>query len=290
MRLPGFILFLGGLLIFSAMLPAQTTGPREKQQFPPIRLRAYGTLSAEDRRDGRTSTLIISADNVEKAKLVLAKYLSDLSEWPGVSPISIPTARGPISAHLIDNEGALVALRYGNHVVILTAPDPTLLPPLIEASIPKDARIDSSTAEIDVPMYLDRWDKYGFRFYYGPLTKPRDAQGRDMPGNYDPRPDFEFADKSGKSGLVVWHSPFSAPGADGIFDLASRAWVNQAAQARRLPLGVNIGITDGNIVLTNRYPNAVAPLADGYLGGWYYESPSGIPTLSFASSERRKPV
>lgn len=274
--------------ISTARVLAQTAASGGARQFAPVKLRAYGTLSGEETSDGKTSSLIIRADNVEKAKLVLAKYISDLSELPGVSPLSLATARGPVSAHVVEKQGIVVALRYGNHVVILTAPDPALLPQLIETCIPQGTKIDSSTAEMEVPMYLDRWDKHGFRFYYGPFTKPRDAQGRDMPGNYDPRQDFEFADKSDKSGLVVWNSPFSAPGADGIFDLISREWVHKAAQARQLPLGINIGITDGNIVLTNRYPNGVAPLADGYLGGWYYESPSGIPTLSYASTEAQE--
>ena len=197
----------------------------------------YGTLSGEEKSDGRNSSLVVTTDTPEKAKLVLAKYLSDLSELPGVSPLSLTTARGPVSAHSIEKQGDLVALRHGNQVVVLTAPDPALLSRAVEANIPEGTRVDSSTAEMEVPMYLDRWDKYGFRFYYGPLTKPRDAQGRDLPGNYDPRQDFEFADKSGKSGLVVWNSPFSAPAADGIFDLTSREWAHQAAQARQLPLG-----------------------------------------------------
>lgn len=253
-----------------------------------MKLRGYGTLFGEEQRDGTSSWLIIGADNVEKAKLVLAKYLSDLSELPGVAPVSLATHRGTLSAHLVGSQGTLVALRQGNRVVILTAPNPILLTKLVEAKVPQGTKIDSTTAEMEVPPYLDRWDKYGFRFYYGPLVKPRDAQGRDLPGNYDPRQDFAFADKSDKSGVVVWNSPFNAPSADGIFDLTSREWVHNAAQARQLPLGINIGITDGNIVLANRYPDGVAPLAEGYLGGWYYESPSGIPTLSWASSEAQE--
>jgi hypothetical protein len=282
-------LFFGCVLALStAKLAAQQAGSGRARHYPPIKLRSYGTLSGEAQGDEKTSSLTITADNAAKATLVLAKYLSDLVELPGVTPLSIPTAGGPVSAHLIATQGALVAMRYGNCVVILTAPDPTLLRQLIEARIPAGTAIDSSTAEVEVPMYLDRWDKYSFRFYYAPLTKPRDAQGRDVPGNYDPRPDFKFADQSGKSGLVIWNSPFSAPSADGIFDLTSREWAHQAAQAHGLPLGINVGITDGNIVLTNRYAGAVAPLADGYLGGWYYESPSGIPTLSYASSEAQE--
>jgi hypothetical protein len=270
---------------------AEADGGRDAirlENFPPIKLRAYGTLSGDEKIDGDTSVLVISSDSAAKAKLVLAKYLSDLGLLPGVSDLTLATSFGPVSAHAIDRQGAVAAVRSGAHVYIFTAPDGPGLQTAINTDLLPGARIDASAPEIDVPMYVDRWDKYGFRFYYGPFAKPRDAQGRDVPGNYDPRQDFAFADQSRKSGLVVWNSPFSAPSADGIFDIARNAWVYNAARPRRLPLGINIGITDGNIVLTNRYPDAVAPLADGYLGGWYYEAPSGIPTLSWASTEAQE--
>jgi hypothetical protein len=277
-------LSLAVLLALSPFLLRAQAAPSAEstRHFAAVKLRAYGTLSGEEKTDGQTSSLIITAESDAKAKLVLAKYLSDLGELPGVSTLSLDTARGAVTGHAIEKQGAIAALRCGPQVVILTAPDATALPALVAANVPAATKIDSSTPEIDVPMYVDRWDKYGFRFYYNPFAKPHDDQP------YDPSQDFAFADKSDKSGLVVWNSPFSAPAADGIFDLTSSEWVYKAAQPRKLPLGINIGITDGNIVLTNRYPNGVAPLADGYLGGWYYEVPSGIPTLSWASPEAQE--
>ena len=280
-----FVLTFG---VLCCVGPSAAAPHAETRAFPAMKLRAYGTLAGEEKRDGTTSSLIITAENAEKAKLVLAKYLSDMDELPGVAAISINTSRGAVTAHAIEKQGAIAALRFGDRVAILAAPDAAALSQLIDSTVPKDAKIDASTAEVEVPMYLDRWDKYGFRFYYGPFTKPRDKQGRDIPGNYDPRHDFAYADKSSKTGLVVWTSPFNAPAADGIFDLVSREWAFQAAQQRKLPLGINLGLTDGNIVLTDRYPAAVAPFADCYLGGWYYEAPAGIPTLSFASQRSRE--
>jgi hypothetical protein len=275
-------LYLACLLAFPAIhAPAADTA----RPFPPIKLRAYGTLSGEEKSNDISSSLVITTDNEDKAKLVLAKYLSDLVELPGVSSTQIPTARGAVTAHIINNQGGVVALRCGKQVIILTSLDPQPLQALVEANVPADRKIDASAPEIDVPMYVDRWDKYGFRFYYGPFTKPRDPQGGDMQGNYNPQQDFVFADKSDKSGLVVWNSPFNAATADGLFDINSREWVYKAALPPKLPVGINIGITDGNIALTNRYPDGVAPNAQGYLGGWYYEAPSGIPTFSWASSE-----
>ena len=109
-------------------------------------------------------------------------------------------------------------------------------------------------------MYLDRWDKYGFRFYYGPFVKPQDANHREV-ATYDPRQDFAFAKQSGDVGLVVWNSPFGAPTADGILDFNSREWVFKAARQLNLPMGVNIGLEANNPSLANRYPNDMTPNA-----------------------------
>ena len=126
----------------------------------------------------------------------------------------------------------------------------------------------SPTPEIRVPMYLDRWDKYGFRFYYGPFVKPQDANHRDVAA-YDPRQDFAFAKQSGNVGLVVWNSPFGVPTANGVLDFNSRDWVFNAARQLKLPMGVNIGLEANNPCLANRYPNDMVPNAEQYLGGWY---------------------
>jgi hypothetical protein len=261
------------------------------QHFPAAKLRAYGTLTGEQKTvagSPQSSVLLISCDNEDKAKLVLAKYLSDFGLLPGVTALPLTTNRGAVAAHQVDKQGAVAAVRCGSQVYIFTAVDGPALQVLVNANVPAGTKIDATEAEIPVPMYVDRWDKYGFRFYYGPFSKPHDAQYRDLPGNYDPRQDFVFADKNEKTGLVVWNSPMSAFSADGINDINSREWVYKAAQPLKLPLGINIGITDQNMVLPMRFPDGVAPAGGPYLGGWYYESFAGIPTMSWASKEAQE--
>jgi hypothetical protein len=286
------IQLLALLGLFSGFGFSQTPSASDRiEQFPQLKLRAYGSLSGERKLfpdSPQSSVLTITCESEPKARLVLAKYLSDLGLLPGVTPLPLTTARGPVTAHQVDKQGVIAAARCGSLVYILTAADGPALQTLFNANVPATAKVDATEAEIPVPMYVDRWDKYGFRFYYSALTKPRDAQGRDIPDNYDPRQDFTFADKSDKAGLIVWNSPFPAPTADGIMDLTSREWVYKAAQPLKPPLGINLGITDGNITLVNRYPNGVAPSADGYIGGWYYETPSGIPTLAWSSTESQE--
>ena len=283
--------FLAGSLSAHAAAPALSSTPEDTlEHFPPVKLRAYGTLSGEGKAIAGTpqsSVLLITCESQTKARLVLAKYLSDLGLLPGVTLLALKTERGPIAAHQVEKQGVVAAARCDRQVYIFTAADGTALRRIVVANLPAAAKVDATEAEIPVPIYVDRWDKYGFRFYYGPFTRPRDSQNHEAP-SYDPRQDFTFADQTGKDGLVVWNSPFRAATADGITDLTSREWVYKAAQPLKLPLGINIGITDQNIALANRYPDGVAPFGGAYIGGWYYEAPAGIPTLAWSSTEAQE--
>jgi hypothetical protein len=247
--------------------PTLTLPADGRESFPPVKLRAYGTLSAEQKfipGAPMSSVLTIACESEPKAQLVLAKYLSDLGELPGVNPLQIDTARGQLEARQIDaNNGVVAAVRTGAQVYIFTAADGAALKALYEETLPAGTTINATAPEIPVPMYVDRWDKYGFRFYYGPFVTPPDAT------TYDPSQDFTFAKQSGDVGLVVWTAPVTVPGADGLIDLNSRQWVYDAAKKLGLPLGINLGIGDLNFTLGNRYLDRMAPNAEGFLGGWY---------------------
>lgn len=263
-------------------VPALAAGANETlQQFPPVKLRAYGTLSGTLKtftNAPQSSLLLINCDSVPKAQLVLAKYLSDLSELPGVSTQPLTTPRGQVAARQVEAQGMVGAVRSGQQVYVFTAADGSSLAALIAANFPAGGKIDASEAEIPVPMYVDRWDKYGFRFYYGPFTREHNNEP------YDPRQDFTFANQT-KSGLILWNGPFHAPTAEDIMNTPRVDWVYRGALKLQLPLGINIGITDDNLALINRYAGQTAPDSECYLGGWYYESPVGTRTISWASQE-----
>ena len=65
-------------------------------QFPTIKLRGYGALGGTcltTETDGqRASALRITCQDREQAKLVLAKYLSDLELLPGVDKCATASA------------------------------------------------------------------------------------------------------------------------------------------------------------------------------------------------------
>lgn len=279
----GFL--LASWLILSVSSAAAATP--EAQSFAPIKLRGYGTLAGQFQtfsEASHQSVLKIHCQNEPKAQLVLAKYLSDLSLLPGVTPSKLSTSHGPLTSRRIDGQGNILAIRCGQDVLIFVAPDEQGMANLIDNQLPASQKIDASEAEIPVPMYLDRWDKYGFRFYYGPLVKPHEPDGRDV-AHYDPKQDFEFAEREGHSGLVVWNSPDGTETADGIMNLASRDWVYRAALERKLPLGINIGLEDGNRPLINRYPADMTPYGPPYLGGWYGALNFGGQTTAWSSAQ-----
>ncbi len=201
-RLQSLSLVTASLVLLSSTV-IHAESPTEPQRFPAVKLRAYGTISGERKTfadDPKSSLLQITCESEPKAQLLLSKYLSDLSLMGGVSSAPLNTARGLISARTVEGQGVVAAARCESRVFIFTAADAPRLTALIQANLPADAKVNASDCEIPVPMYLDRWDKYGFRFYYGVFTKPQDAEHRDVP-TYDPRQDFEFAQKGGSFGF-----------------------------------------------------------------------------------------
>jgi hypothetical protein len=261
-------------------------------------LRGYGVVAGTftaAQLDGQPAGAlrIVCADQ-EKAKLVQAKYLSDLQLLPGVERTEwsagprraepSPSGGTRLSVYAVKDQGFVVAARAATTVWILAAPTVAGLQQLLEQNVPAGADPVVSTPEVSVPMFLDRWDKYGFRFYYGPFVKPQDADRHEV-ATYDPRQDFAFAKKSGDVGLVVWNTPYGAPSADGILDFNSRDWVFKAARQLKLPMGVNIGLEANNVSLANRYPNDMTPNAEQYLGGWYGAINFGIGSTVAWSSD-----
>lgn len=263
--------------------PAQGTG-----QFPAVKLRAYGTLSAERKfvpGQPLSSALVITCESEPKARLVLAKYMSDLGELAGINPLPLTTARGPVTARQLDaGMGVVAAVRGGKHVYIFTAGDASALKAVLENNFPSDGKIDATDAEIPVPMYVDRWDKYGFRFYYGPFVVPQDANRHDDL-SYDPSQDFTFAKQSGNVGLLLWTSPSRSQYAEGITDINTRQWVFDAAKRLNLPLGINLGLEDAHLPLINRYQDSMVPNADGFLGGWYGAMNFGGKTPAWSADQ-----
>ena len=252
----------GLILGFSLIAPVRSA------DFPPVKLRGYGTLSGQvatgTAADGSsTSLLTITCDDEEKAKLVQAKYLSDLQVLPGVQPKTVRGREGVIPAYEVEGEGAITAARVGAKVYILTARSADALGKAESGGAIGGHERPVFKPETDVPMYLDRWDKYGFRFYMWPWMTPEGDH------NYDLIQEYDYAAKEG-CGMQFWADTCKVNTAEGLMNDVYWLWGAQAARQRRVPLGINTNAGfEAPVWLLNRYRDQAAEKMPGYVGCFY---------------------
>ncbi|HEY3417987.1 MAG TPA: hypothetical protein VGM23_13985, partial [Armatimonadota bacterium] len=260
------------------------------QNIPPVKLRGYGTLSGSmtsAQVDGQpTSLLTIACESIDKAKLLQAKYLSDLQLLPGVAPTPIQVRGVAQPGFAVENQGAILTARDSTTVYILAAASPKALEQYAEQALPQGNGL-AFAPEATVPMYLDRWDKYGFRFYYGPYARPKDANGRDI-RTYDVMQDFNFANAQGKCGLVLWSMPLPVESAEGISNLNYWDWALKQAQVMKLPVGINFEFSSRSAWLYNRYPEQMTQHQPQFLGGWYGALNFGEYIASWSSPQAQE--
>jgi hypothetical protein len=181
------------------------------------------------------SVLEIDCESAAKAKIVLAKYVSDLNCLPGVSDAVLPSLP-TVAAHVVAAQGAVTAVRMGNKVDILTASNLIGLLAVFKAAVPAKGAVVVSKPETAVPMYLDRWDKFGFRFYYRPWEQP---PGQPASETYDVNHEFEWAKTNGRTGLLFWADMCPLETAEGMTHEAWWDWAEKAAKKYELPTAIN---------------------------------------------------
>jgi len=261
----------------------------KQEDFPPVHLRGYGTVSGSLLAGSEQASLLtIQCESHAAARVVQAKYLSDLGLLPGVTPLTIQTKRGNITARQVDGQGVIAALRSGAYVFVLAARDGPGIVSLDEGNLPARLKIDATDgteAEAHVPMYLDRWDRYGMRFYYEPFTTPKGKN--DFQSAYDPMDDFNFAHEEGDCGLVLWQKPFPIESAEGIIQTPTWDWVLGQARKMGLPVGINLSMSAAAGSLYNRYREEWALNQPQYIGGWYTQLVSDEGIFSWNSVKGR---
>ena len=263
----GLVLFIS---LFSNLLFAQSS-----QDFPSAKLRGYGTVSAhlQPSADGKASVLTITCEDENKAKLTLAKFLSDLQELPGVEKTQVKVRQWglgslqfggtSLSAFEVKGQGLVAAYRTGNHVMISAASIAAALDGQINGSLGGASGPVASDPEVEVPMWLDRYDQHGFRFYYWPGMKPPGQENKE----YDVRDDFNFARDHGV-GIVYWNNLSHVMGADGQTDSSSWDWAEGWSKANHVPVAINVSSLNYDIPswLANRYRDGMMHPMPGYLG------------------------
>ncbi|MGE9296090.1 MAG: hypothetical protein ACQKBV_07385 [Puniceicoccales bacterium] len=228
----------------------------ERESFPEVDLRGYGRVSGEETalEDGG-SLLTIQCESPQKAALLQAKYLSDLTLLPKVQDVEAPIgATGKqAAAYHAENQGYIVAGRKGSEVKILATQDRDALIAELSNASWSGWEFTSLTT---VPMYLDRWDKWGFRAHFKPwLGAPKEYIEEQGGGSYDFLAEFDFAEEMGKTGLIPFNGPHSMDTAGGLDNTMWWEWMLPIAEERGLPIGFNVKVAEGIEApwLMNRY-------------------------------------
>ena len=283
------------LLLLSATLapaaPPLPTVPGLTQQppveIPAVQLRGYGRLggsfAAYKSPAGEASVLRLDAADAAHAGLVLAKYRSDLHNLGSGADQTLAIAGQTAPAYAAPS-GLVLATRAGSTVWIVTAPDAASVSALLLAAVPGAAGLDF-TGAASVPTYLDKWDKWGFGFWFpDPLRTPEKQEA-----TYDVRERIAWAQKM-QVGLQFYLDPSFAATGEGIVDEAGKHWAADVASGLGLPVFVQ-GMSDLPAWVGNRFPEQMQMKVPEYVGNWYgpngWNGWGGSPynQISWASQE-----
>jgi hypothetical protein len=252
--------------------------------LPAVTLHGYGTISAVFRvfDRGRASLTTIACETAQKALLTQAKYLSDLER---LRPLA--TARLAHNGHKIPfrrtaSGGAVACYTHGRDVLILAAMDEPALTRLCARIVPPSATVADFEGRVPVPMYLDRWDRYGLLCYFAPEATPPGVSDR----SFDYNDGLKFA-QDHDLGLVVWTNPLVDDYAEGLTNEQAWDWMQAEARKRGIPVHINTQISPPQLWLANRYREQTMLKAPQFLGGYYgvAHDSAGVGAISWLSQE-----
>ncbi|MDQ2798998.1 MAG: hypothetical protein M3Y13_05070, partial [Armatimonadota bacterium] len=279
---------LGGLELFPDAVSGASphaAGGGAAINVPPVSLRGYGTISAVFRvfQGGQSSLTHITCESGVKARLTQAKYLSDLTRLPGVVKGSLAHGRHTFPVYQTGTGGSVACYAQGHDVLILAAVSKGALASLYQSILPASAQAADFAPRVSVPMYLDRWDKYGLICYFAPEATP--------PGysesTYDYSEGLKFARDNGPLGLIVWTNPLTDDYAEGLNNEQAWGWVRENARNMGIPMHINTQISPPQGWLANRFREQTMLKAPQFLGGYYgvAHDSAGVGAISWLSQE-----
>jgi hypothetical protein len=240
--------------------------PPDVKFFPGINLRGFGKIAAAYRvlpsSSGSASITHIRCESAEKSLLLQAKYLSDLTALPGVAELNMVTKHGRASVRQAPGGGCLACMAIGSDVFIVAGSTEDELTRQLSTNAGANGTPDSFTPRAEVPMYLNRFDKYGLLYYYGAWVARDDDQ------NYDYSQDVKFV-KENDTGLIIWENTFQDDTAEGMTDVTWWDWIQTNCKKADVPLHVNLSLSFPMLWLGNRYRDQTMLKAPQFVGGFY---------------------
>jgi hypothetical protein len=190
------MVFAMGLVFNSHPLEARDTLPKSPAgltatmhaTLPARTLRGYGRVEAEfveysAADKSPASILRIACTDGSHAALTLGKYLSDLRCLGGVSESHVTAGARQLPALRIEEQGSVAAWRDGPAVIIVATEQDRDLTSLL-AALPLGESNELDFHGSPVPMFLDRYDRYGWHFYFNPWSTPKGQPDYDLNANF----------------------------------------------------------------------------------------------------------
>ena len=262
MKIPFFLLAIALAMLLALPLAARA----QNLDLPAANLRGYGRIAARFTTGADASVTRVEAQDVARAQLLQAKFLSDLSLLPGVDEITLPG--GKISARRVAGQGVVAAVRAGTNVFLVAATDAQKASDALRNA---GASGGVSRAQVAVPMWLDRFDRFNFRFYYRPWEVPPGQNGAD----YDFTPEFDFARAQNRAGLVFWNDMLANDSAEGLMNYGFWDWAYGEAKKRDLPVGINSTFAAPTWML-NRFRDQTQLKMPGFVGNFHRLTSAGL--------------
>lgn len=229
-------------------------------------LTGYGHIKVWENQKFQTGSKVwvIQCINNEKASLLHAKYISDIQLNPSEGKL---VKQGKFVYFEAASGICTGAVRISQWVVLFSLRKSTQLKNFAQKlATDSNGSIDqfhwkSSTT---IPMYLDRFDKHGFRFYYRPWEVPNKSQVH----TYNPITEFDYAKDKGDLGFVFWNPLNEITTGEGFFNRSWWSWGMEAATQRKLPVQINSSMSyHAPVWLANKYPQWITRKMPSYVGG-----------------------
>ncbi len=261
-------------------------GQAAEQKFPERILRGYGKVSADFSGKGDSSVLSVRSATPAAAELWQAKFHSDITSTIGTAELcKLRGPRGEFYAYKLPAGGWFSGVRKDAEFRIFHGKtEAALLQSMLASGV--GPTLENTRSAVKVPMYLNSWDQYAFRFYYRVNSAPPKVKESE----YDPLPEFEFASRLGSLGLVFWTETHNADFAQGVLNENAWRWAYKLAEERGLPVVLNTNMGPKPRI-GNDFRADESARVPHYIGGYHSIGEpfyGGAGFLSWASVDGRK--
>lgn len=276
-RIAVFIVMLGLVANVSFLFAQSQWQVATRKQVPgQLELRGYGKVDAQIYRYIHADYASVDqakfdAKNPDKAQTLLGKLLADLTLSPDVN-----TQMQTINGQQVLMIKALPQLCYvaasqGRTAIVWASTDIKSLAAILK---PQMVDWDFVTKMPEYPMFLDRFDRYGWGMYgMGTLNNHHQWMDRakDGSGVKDPIEDLDFLAKYNIR-FEPWLDPAQTDNSDGLVANTEAKWLTSESLKRNLPVGTRVYGAIGNSGANwtdRRFADAVDQPADFMMSGWH---------------------